>query len=128
MFVTTFELNDYPVTEEDILHTGKAAFSAALNTVNVGKFNLCHGSIGMCEHAFYEAITHSNNRILYGNPVTDFTHVRANFVDAYARIVAMKLFSDRAVDYFRSAEPRRPPLPAVQPDRPSRRSRPRARR
>ncbi len=82
---------------------GPDAFSAALNTVNVGKFNLCSGSIGMCEHAFYEAITHANNRILYGNPVTDFPHVRANFVDAYSRLIAMKLFSDRAIDYFRSA-------------------------
>src|SRR5438309_175189 len=65
MFVSNFRLNDYPVHEEDILCTGPEAFSAALNTVNVGKFNLCSGSIGMCEHAFYEAITHANNRILY---------------------------------------------------------------
>jgi acyl-CoA dehydrogenase len=105
MFVSTFALHDYPVYEEDILVTGPEAFSAALNTVNVGKFNLCSGSIGMCEHAFYEAITHANNRILYGNPVTVFPHVRASFVDAYARLVAMKLFSDRAIDYFRSAGP-----------------------
>ncbi|MUL47947.1 acyl-CoA dehydrogenase [Mycobacterium sp. CBMA293] len=103
MFVSTFRLNDYPVHQEDILCTGPEAFSAALNTVNVGKFNLCSGSIGMCEHAFYEAITHANNRILYGNPVTDFPHVRASFVDVYARLIAMKLFSDRAIDYFRSA-------------------------
>ena len=103
MFVSNFRLNDYPVHEEDILCTGPDAFSAALNTVNVGKFNLCSGSIGMCEHAFYEAITHANNRILYGNPVTDFPHVRASFVEAYARLIAMKLFSDRAIDYFRSA-------------------------
>ena len=103
MFVSNFRLNDYPVHEEDILCTGPEAFSAALNTVNVGKFNLCSGSIGMCEHAFYEAITHANNRILYGNPVTDFPHVRASFVEAYARVIAMKLFSDRAIDYFRSA-------------------------
>ncbi|MGD9621718.1 MAG: acyl-CoA dehydrogenase family protein [Mycolicibacterium sp.] len=103
MFVSNFALHDYPVHEEDILCTGADAFSAALNTVNVGKFNLCSGSIGMCEHAFYEAITHANNRILYGNPVTDFPHVRASFVDAYARLIAMKAFSDRAIDYFRSA-------------------------
>ena len=103
MYVSNFRLDDYPVREEDILCTGPDAFSVALNTVNVGKFNLCTASIGMCEHAFYEAITHANNRILYGNPVTDFPHVRASFVDAYTRLVAMKLFSDRAIDYFRSA-------------------------
>ena len=103
MYVSTFRLEGYPVRAEDLLHTGADAFSAALNTVNVGKFNLCTASIGMCEHAFYEAVTHANNRVLYGKPVTDFPHVRGSFVDAYARLVAMKLFSARAVDYFRSA-------------------------
>ncbi len=103
IYVSTFRLENYPVREEDILHTGVEAFAAALNTVNIGKFNLCTCSVGMVEHAFYEAITHAQNRILYGNPVTDFAHVRANFVDSYARLVAMKLFSQRAVDYLRSA-------------------------
>jgi acyl-CoA dehydrogenase len=103
IYVSTFRLENYPVREEDILHTGVEAFAAALNTVNIGKFNLCTCSIGMVEHAFYEAITHAQNRILYGNPVTDFAHVRANFVDSYARLVAMKLFSQRSVDYLRSA-------------------------
>jgi hypothetical protein len=103
IYVSRFRLENYPVREEDILHTGVEAFAAALNTVNVGKFNLCTCTIGMTEHAFYEAITHAQNRILYGNPVTDFSHVRANFVDAYARLIAMKLFSQRSVDYFRSA-------------------------
>ncbi|MEO3761435.1 acyl-CoA dehydrogenase family protein [Mycobacterium sp. B14F4] len=103
IYVSTFRLENYPVRAEDILHTGEEAFAAALNTVNVGKFNLCTCTIGMTEHAFYEAITHANNRILYGRPVTEFGHVRANFVDSYARLVAMKLFSQRAVDYFRSA-------------------------
>ncbi|GGK42155.1 acyl-CoA dehydrogenase family protein [Nocardia camponoti] len=103
MYVSHFKLDNYPVTAADVLHEGPEAFSAALNTVNVGKFNLCHGSIGMVEHSLFEAITHANNRILYGNPVTDFGHVRGNFVDAYARLIAMKAFSDRAVDYFRNA-------------------------
>ena len=103
IYVSTFRLENYPVREEDILHIGVEAFAAALNTVNVGKFNLCSCSIGMTEHAFYEAITHAQNRILYGRPVTEFAHVRANFVDAYVRLIAMKLFSQRSVDYFRSA-------------------------
>ncbi|MEU4766945.1 acyl-CoA dehydrogenase [Actinosynnema sp. NPDC023794] len=105
MFVSEFHLDDYPVSPDDVLHTGPDAFSAALNTVNVGKFNLCTASIGIDEHAFYEAITHAHNRVLYGKRVTDFPHVRQNFVDAYARLVAMKLFADRAADYFRSASP-----------------------
>ncbi|MEV4195919.1 acyl-CoA dehydrogenase family protein, partial [Streptomyces toxytricini] len=104
-FVSEFRLEDYPVAAEDVLHTGRAAFDAALNTVNVGKFNLCTASIGICEHAMYEAVTHAHNRILYGRPVTAFPHVRRELADAYVRLVGMKLFSDRAVDYFRTAGP-----------------------
>lgn len=105
MYVAEFELEDYPVAADDILHTGDDAFSAALNTVNIGKFNLCFGGIGMATHALYETITHAHNRVLYGNPVTDFPHVRREFVDAYARLTGMRLFSDRALDYFRCAGP-----------------------
>ena len=105
MYVSEFRLEDYPVRAEDVLHTGQAAFDAALNTVNVGKFNIGFASVGMCEHAMYEAVTHAHNRILYGKPVTDFPHVRRSFVDAYVRLIAMKAFGDRAIDYFRSAGP-----------------------
>lgn len=104
-YVSNFELEDYPVRAEDVLHTGPAAFDAALNTVNVGKFNLGFASIGICEHAFYEAIAHADARVLYGMTVTDFPHVRQAFTDAYARLVAMKLFADRSIDYMRSASP-----------------------
>jgi acyl-CoA dehydrogenase len=104
-YVSQFELEDYPVRAEDVLHTGPAAFDAALNTVNVGKFNLGFASIGICEHALYEAIAHADARVLYGMTVTDFPHVRQAFADAYARLVAMKLFGDRSIDYMRSANP-----------------------
>ncbi|MFJ8621516.1 acyl-CoA dehydrogenase family protein [Kitasatospora sp. NPDC093550] len=105
MYVSEFRLEDYPVRAEDVLHTGQAAFDAALNTVNVGKFNLCTASVGICEHAMYEALTHAHNRVLYGKRVTDFPHVKRELTDAYVRLVAMKLFSARAVDYFRTASP-----------------------
>jgi acyl-CoA dehydrogenase len=102
-YVSEFELDDYPVTKSDILHRGRDAWNAALNTVNIGKYNLGWASIGICTHAFYEAITHASNRVLYGMHVTDFSHVRKMFVDAYCRLVAMKLFALRAADYMRVA-------------------------
>jgi acyl-CoA dehydrogenase len=104
-FVSEFALHDYPISEGDILAKGQEAWDTALNTVNVGKFNLGWASIGICTHAFYEAIRHAANRRLYGMPVTDMSHVRRMFVDAYARLVAMKLFALRAADYMRSASP-----------------------
>jgi acyl-CoA dehydrogenase len=102
-YVSEFELKDYPVAPGDILHRGRDAWDAALNTVNIGKYNLGWASIGICTHALYEAITHASNRVLYKMHVTDFPHVRQNFVDAYCRLVAMKLFALRAADYMRIA-------------------------
>ncbi len=104
MFVAAFNLHDYPVAQSDILHVGKPAWDAALATVNVGKVNLGWASIGICEHSFFEAVTHANNRVLYGNRVTDFPHVRRMLADAYARLVAMKIFAARSTDYFRCAD------------------------
>jgi len=71
-YVANFALRDYPITEADILSKGQAAWDAALNTVNIGKYNLGWASIGICTHAFYEAINHAANRKLYGMFVTDF--------------------------------------------------------
>ena len=102
-FVAEFALHDYPVTEADILAKGDEAWNAALNTVNIGKFNLGWASIGICTHAFYEAIDHAASRRLYGMHVTDFPHVKRMLVDAYGRLVAMKLVALRAADYMRAA-------------------------
>ena len=102
-YVAEFHLDNYPFTEADVLHKDDDAWNAALNTINIGKYNLGWASIGMCTHAFYEAIDHAANRRLYGMTVTDFPHVRQLFTDAYTRLVAMKLFALRAADYMKSA-------------------------
>ena len=102
-YVAEYVLHDYPLTEADILSKGDDAWNATLNTVNIGKYNLGWASIGICTHSFYEAITHASSRSLYGMHVTDFPHVKQMFVDAYARLAAMKLFALRASDYLRSA-------------------------
>ena len=102
-YVANFALHDYPITEADILSRGQHAWDSALNTVNIGKFNIGPASIGLAEHCFYEAITHASNRVLYGMKVTDMPHVRKNFMDAWLRLVAMKMYQRRASDYFRNA-------------------------
>jgi len=104
-YVAEYALHDYPVSEEDILSKGQDAWDAVLNTVNIGKYNLGMASIGICTHAFYEAMNHAAHRRLYNMYVTDFPHVRQMFTDAYVRLVAMKLFALRAADYMRIASP-----------------------
>ena len=102
-YVAQFALKEYPVSEGDILSLGQNAWDTALNTVNVGKYNLGWASIGICTHALYEAITHAANRHLYNMVVTDFPHVKRMFTDAYLRLISMKLFALRAADYQRMA-------------------------
>jgi acyl-CoA dehydrogenase len=104
-YVAEYKLNEYPVNEEDILAKSRDAWDMALNTVNVGKFNLGWASIGICTHAYYEALNHAAHRNLFDHYVTDFIHVQQLFIDAYARLAAMKLFGLRAIDYMRVAGP-----------------------
>ncbi|HRK03105.1 MAG TPA: acyl-CoA dehydrogenase family protein, partial [Oligoflexia bacterium] len=102
-YVGELALNDYPITEKEILSRGQEAWDTALNTINICKFNLGWASIGSCTHAFYEAINHASKRRLFDHWVTDFPHIQTLFVEAFTRLFAMKLFSTRAIDYLRSA-------------------------
>jgi acyl-CoA dehydrogenase len=102
-YVGEYKLDGYRVEPDEVLATGRDAWDMALNTVNVGKFNLGWASIGICSHAFYEAIAHAHHRHLFGSAVTDFPHIQQLFVDAWSRLVAMRLFAQRASDYVRTA-------------------------
>ncbi|NQU68119.1 MAG: acyl-CoA dehydrogenase [Candidatus Marinimicrobia bacterium] len=104
-YVAEFRLNDYPITDTEILSVGREAWDMSLNTVNIGKFNLGWASIGICTHAFYEALDHASGRYLFDHYVTEFTHIKHLFVDSYTRLVAMKLFALRGSDYMRAASP-----------------------
>lgn len=102
-YVANFRLNDYPITKQDITEVGQKAWDDSLNTINIMKFNLGYGSIGICTHAYHEAIDHASSRRLFDHYVTDFVHIKQLFVDAYTRMTAMRLFAHRARDYMRSA-------------------------
>lgn len=107
--VGEYELIEYPITDRDIIKTGDEAFADGLSTVNIGKFQLGFSASGIAAHALYEAVTHSNRRIIYNKPVTDFPHIRAFLSEAFCRTNAMKLYALRSRDYFRmmSADDRR---------------------
>jgi acyl-CoA dehydrogenase len=103
MYVAEYALHGYPLSDDDILSMGGDAWDSSLNTINVGKYNLGWASIGICTHAFYEAMDHAANRFLFKHYVTDFPHIRQIFMDAYTRLCAMRMFATRAADYMRSA-------------------------
>ncbi|HBS04010.1 MAG TPA: acyl-CoA dehydrogenase [Leptospiraceae bacterium] len=102
-YVAELVLHDYPITDADIVSRGRAAWDASLATVAFAKFNLGLASVGIATHSFYEALNHASARKLYGNYVTDFPHIKQLFNEAYARLVAMRMFSYRAKDYMRIA-------------------------
>ena len=112
-YVAEFALHNYPITEKNILKKGTEAWDDMLNTINLCKVNLGWCAIGLCTHAFYEAIDHAANRNVYGKFVTDFPHVRKLLTDAYCRLVGMKLFCERAGDYMRAANDERSSLSSL---------------
>jgi len=102
-YVAEFELHDYPITDDQILSRGPKAWDDMLNTINICKFNIGSGAIGIVTHSLYESLNHAFHRHLYGKKVTEFTHVKKLFLDSYCRLAAMKLFGLRATDYMRCA-------------------------
>jgi acyl-CoA dehydrogenase len=102
-YVAEFALKDYPVEDKQIILKDREAWDGALATVAFAKFNLGLASVGICEHSFYESLNHAANRILFNHPVTDFSHIRFLFTEAYARLVAMRMFCYRAADYMKVA-------------------------
>ena len=40
IYVSTYVLHDYPITDADVLERGPKAWDNMLNTVNICKFNL----------------------------------------------------------------------------------------
>ncbi len=102
-YVSEFILHDYPITEAEILSRGSKAWDDMLNTINICKFNIGSGAIGIVTHSFYESLNHAAHRNLYGKNVTEFAHVKRLFLDSYCRLAAMKLFGLRATDYMRCA-------------------------
>lgn len=105
-YVAEYKLNDYPISDKDILARGRDAWDMALGTIAFCKYNLGWASVGIGTHALYEALNHAANRKLFNQYVTEFPHVKQLFMDAYTRLVAMKVFNLRASDYMRAASPK----------------------
>ncbi|HEY3244513.1 MAG TPA: acyl-CoA dehydrogenase [Phycisphaerae bacterium] len=102
-FVGEFEVKQHAFSQADVISEGREAWDAILGTVNFGKFFLGFGAVGICEHAFAEAIVYLRQRVLYGKPVTEMPHIRAATALAFARLLAMKLYAYRALDYLQAA-------------------------
>ena len=105
-YVAEFGLDNYPITQNEIMTIGREAWDSSLATIAFCKFNLGWGSVGIATHAFYEAINHASKRRLFNQYVTDFAHIKQLFMESYTRILAMRMFSFRATDYMRTASPK----------------------
>jgi acyl-CoA dehydrogenase len=99
-FVGGFSLKDHWFPETDVIAQGDAAWDAVFGTVNLGKYFLGFGSVGICEHAMTEAYAHVSTRILFGKPVFEMPHIKKIMGSACAKLLGMKLFAYRAIDYL----------------------------
>lgn len=104
-FVGEFKVADQPVAGGDVICEGRNAWEAVFGAVDFGKFFLGFGAVGICERAFTDSIRHLRSRILYGKSVTDMAHIRSATTTAFVRLVAMKLYACRALDYLQAAGP-----------------------
>jgi acyl-CoA dehydrogenase len=102
-FVGEFDVNDHSCSQGDFVAEGRAAWNAIAGTIDFGKFFLGFGAIGICSHALVDAMEHLRNRELYGRPVTDLPHIRLMTASAFARLMAMRLYAFRALDYLQAA-------------------------
>ena len=102
-FVGEFEVRNHSVVTGDLISQGRGAWDAVFATVNLGKFILGFGAIGSCSHAFAEALDHMHRRVLYGKRVTEIPHLRVATAIAFARLSAMKLYANRALDYLQAS-------------------------
>jgi acyl-CoA dehydrogenase len=102
-FVGEFAVRGHPVSEGDIISRHREAWAAIFGTVDFGKFFLGFGAVGICEHAFAEVHDHLRRRVLYGKPILAMHHLRDALAHAYSRLVAMKLYAYRALDYLQAA-------------------------
>lgn len=102
-FVGEFKVHQHELPESDIFAQNRNAWDALLGTIVLGKFFLGFGAIGICEHALSEAATHLGHRQLYGKPALEMPHLSFSMSLAYARVLAMKLYAYRALDYVQTA-------------------------
>ncbi len=102
-FVGSFEVRGHAFADDDVIAEGRDAWDAVFRTVDLGKFLLGFGVIGICEHAMSESLAHLRSRVLYGRPVAEIPHIRVATALAFARLAAMKAFATRALDYLQAA-------------------------
>jgi acyl-CoA dehydrogenase len=102
-FVGEFEVENHELPQSDLIAQGRKAWDAIFGTITLGKFFLGFGQIGICQHAWEEASTHLDQRVLYGKPAIQMPHLRTAVSEAYVRLTAMKLFAYRALDYVQAA-------------------------
>ena len=102
-FVGEFEVKDHHFPASDLIAEGRVAWDAVFGTVTLGKFFLGFASVGICAHAMEEAVAHLRRRVLYRKSVLEMPHIRLAMAQAYARLVAMKLYAYRALDYVQAA-------------------------
>ncbi|MFJ8675968.1 acyl-CoA dehydrogenase family protein [Streptomyces sp. NPDC093589] len=103
MYVSEFRLSDYEFAEDDVISTGPQAFADAVNTINVGKFNLATAATGLLSRALVETYHHTSNRTIFGQSTASFGQNQDALCRATLRLIGMKAYTSRCVDHMHAA-------------------------
>ncbi|GAU68340.1 hypothetical protein SSP35_07_01420 [Streptomyces sp. NBRC 110611] len=103
MYTSEFRLTDYPFGDDDIISTGGQAFADAVNTINIGKFNLATAATGLASRALVETFHHTSHRSIFGSTTAAFGQNRDALCRATLRLIGMKAFTSRCVDHMHAA-------------------------
>ncbi|MGW1890095.1 acyl-CoA dehydrogenase family protein [Streptomyces sp. NPDC002004] len=103
MYVSEFRLLDYEFADEDVISTGPQAFADAVNTINVGKFNLATAATGLLSRALVETYHHASNRTIFGRTTASFGQNEDALCRATLRLIGMKAYTSRCVDHMHAA-------------------------
>lgn len=97
MYVAQFRLDGYTFGDDDVITSGDQAFADAVNTLNVGKFNLATASVAMARRALAETYQHVSAKELFGARVVEFGQVARGLDDAAVRVLMLGAFNDAVV-------------------------------
>ncbi|MGW1376396.1 acyl-CoA dehydrogenase family protein [Streptomyces sp. NPDC002446] len=104
MYTSVFRLSDYEFAEDDVISTGPQAFADAVNTINVGKFNLATAATGLLSRALVETFHHASNRTIFGRTTASFGQNQDALCRATLRLIGMKAYTSRCVDHMHAAD------------------------
>ncbi|MFA5700912.1 MAG: acyl-CoA dehydrogenase [Desulfuromonas sp.] len=95
-YTTAFAFDELRVPVENLLGQENKGFKIAMDTLNGGRIGIASQALGIAEGAFERALTYSQERKQFGQPICEFQAIQFKLADMWTRIETSKLLTYRA--------------------------------